>query len=270
VAGHHVDRLRIIVTIRTDPDHGGVATVRAALAATAGQYAMVDERSDTVPTITIHVENATATVRGTDGEPLQNLSSTIEPASLAALSGACIHLARWFGTRDRTPVSSSLNGVVAIELIPAAAGETAIPVERAPMASSAAGVVLNYVGGQPPRAQFRVRNTSATRLYVALLDLTDSFGCSVMFDNWLMPGEALPAFGGRIVPVSIPAWRDASWRVGVNLLKVFASKTDFSAAKLKLDSLLNPKAGGFRDIDEVTEEDSSFWGTTTLRMETRR
>jgi hypothetical protein len=92
------------------------------------------------------------------------------------------HLAVWHGTRDRRTTSSSLNDKVAIELAPMAAGETAVPNDRAPIPLTVGSVAVTYSGDQPPLVPTRKRNTSPTRLSLALLELTDSFGCSLMYN----------------------------------------------------------------------------------------
>ena len=51
---------------------------------------------------------------------------------------------------------------------------------------------------------------------------------------------------------------------------VFATTSPIESSELALGSLLNPKKIAVtRAIEEDEEQDSSFWGTTTLRVVTR-
>ena len=248
-----------------------VAAVKTALVARSGVYALVGSKSGTVPTISIAVESSAAQIIGTDDAPMLNQRFGLDSASLQSLANACVHLARWHGTRDRRPLASTFNDKVIVDLIPVAVGETSVPPDRAPLPVTKGSVVVNYTGDQPPLVQIRMRNTSSARLSVALLDLSDSFGCSVMFNDWIPAGGSALVDGGKIKKMTIASWRDPSFRVGTDLFKIFAATEQFDTDALKLPSLLKPKVdGATRDAEDVDDPDASFWGTSMLRVETRR
>ncbi len=265
-----------------------VVTLREALGRSAVWYAVVESAGPAVPTVTVRVANGSATILDVAGMPMQNLAFKVHAvdatadaaardqaaramtASANAFVDACTHLGTWFGTRDRTPLASTLNGAVTIELVPAAAKEAGIPVDRPAHLATDGAVALKYSGAEPPWVQFRLRNTAAVRLYVALVNLTDSYGCSVMFEDWIPAGATAFAYAGAPKRLRIPDWRGPAVSSATDWLKVFASKGQFAGAQLKLASLLAPAT---REVDEEDDEpptDSSFWGTTTLRVETRR
>lgn len=247
-----------------------VAAVTTALSAGSGLFA-VNASSASTPTVAVQIEAGVARILGADGVPLPNQQFAVDAAGITSLNEACLHLARWYGTRDRTPIASTLNDKVTIEVVPMAAGETVAPVDRAALTPANGVVVLNYAGDRPPVVQFRLRNTASTRLYVALLDLTDSFGCSVKFNDWIPAGGVALAGGGKRYEMSFAGWRDPSFRATTDIMKVFAATEDFSTATLVLGSLLKPKTtGATREAVEEEEPDSSFWGTTTVVVETRR
>jgi hypothetical protein len=76
--------------------------------------------------------------------------------------------------------------------------------------------------------------------------------------------------GGKINGMAIAKWRDPSFSVTTDLMKVFAATESFTTSHLVRPSLLNPNAGGVREAVEEEEPDASFWGTTTLRIDTKR
>lgn len=248
-----------------------VAAVTRALSVRSGVYALVKSKQAAVPTITVSVDSTAAQVIGTDDAPMLNQRFSLEPASLQSLANACVHLARWHGTRDRRPIASTFNDKVFVDLIPVAAGESGVPSDRAPLPTANGSVVATYTGDQPPLVQFRLRNTSTARLFVALIDLSDSYGCSVMFADWIPAGGVALVDGGKIKKLTIASWRDPSYRVGTDLFKIFAATEQFDTDALTLPSLLKPRLdGATRDAEDVDEPDASFWGTTLLRVETRR
>jgi len=68
----------------------------------------------------------------------------------------------------------------------------------------------------------------------------------------------------------VPVWKGAHVTEGTDILKVFAATSPIDSSELALGSLLNPKETAVtRDIEEDEDQDSSFWGTTTLRVVTR-
>jgi hypothetical protein len=258
--------LHVTVT-GSDPDT--VAKIRETLVHDAFAYTVVDKRTDAVPTITVVVAPDGVTCLGDDGVALENLRFGAGDADLNGIAVACAHMATWYGIRDRVPVGSTLNGKVQIELVPATKGETAIPDSRAPFPAPNGVVTLTPDGSEPPRMQVRLRNTSGDRLYVTLLDLSDSFECSVVFSDWIPANSVAFAFGGRPQKLPIPAWRAPTFTVGTEYLKIVASLTEFMAAHYAMESLLAPGTGGTRAFVEEVDE-ASTWGTTNLTVKIHR
>lgn len=258
----------VVVVSGTPADQ--VESVKTTLRAHAGAFAVADTPSTTIPSVSVRVDGTGAQLLGTDGTPLPSQSFALTPGGPTGLTSACTHLATWFGIRDRTPLASTLNNKVTIEVIPVAVGETIVPADRPPMVPVNGTLHLQYVDGKPPRVQFRLRNTSSVPLFVAFLDLSDSFGCAVKLSEKLEPGQVAYSDGGKINGMAIAKWRDPSFTVTTDLMKVFAATESFTTSHLVLPSLLNPNAGGVREAVEEEEPDTSFWGTTTLRIDTKR
>ncbi len=251
-------------------DSAAVARLRAVLGASAVWYALVESAGTTVPTVTVRVADGGVTILDGAGAAMQNLQFTTTDEDFKPIAEACTHLGSWFGTRDRTPIGSTLNGAVTIELVPATAQEAGIPADRPAHPATGNAVLLQYSGDQAPWVQFRLRNTSAVRLYVALVDLTDSYGCSVMFEDWIPAGTTAYAYAGQPKRLRIPDWRGPAVLTATDWLKVFVSKAQFSGEQLKLPSLLAPATREVEEEDDVPTSDSSFWGTTTLKVDTHR
>jgi hypothetical protein len=259
-----------LVVVATGAPADQVLAVRTRLAAHPSMFAVADAPATTVPSITARVDGTTVQLCGTDGEPLANQSFATTPAALDSMAAACAHIATWYGIRDRTPLASTLNDKVVIEVVPVAPGETVVPSDRAALTPANGLLSLAYVDGKPPRVQFRVRNTSTVPLFVALVDLTDSFGAALKLSEKLDPGQVAYGDGGKVNGMAIPKWRDASVTLATDVMKLFAATESFTTAHLVLPSLLNPNAGGTREAVEEEEPDASFWGTTSVRIETRR
>jgi hypothetical protein len=250
-----------------------VSAVTAALQRRRGEFALIDAAGGSVPTVTVMVDATGSTIHGTDGAPLPRQTFAHDEFGLQSLADACVHLARWHGTRDRRPLMSRFNDVVILDVIPMAPGETQVPPDRAPLPVVTGGVTVQYTGETAPLVHFRLRNTSATKLWVAVVSLTDSFACNVCFSDAIPAGGSAILNGSVVKRLLIPAWRDPSYRVATDLYKVFAAdaKEQFSVDRLALPSLLNPKPGGvFREAEDIEEPDTSFWGTSMLRVEIRR
>ncbi len=260
-------QLTVSVTGSPDPV---VAIVRDALEMRSGLYAVTASATPGVPSITAQVSADASELLDAAGSPLRNQRFAHDTHGTRALISAVVHLAKWHGTRDRSPVTSTLNDVVRIDVIPAAEGETLVPDDRAHVPANDGSVVLQYPTPNGTRAKFRLRNTSPLRLYVVLVDLSESFGCSVWFNDWIPAGGTAFAAGNKILRLKVPAWKGDGVTEGTDILKVFAATSPIESSELALESLLNPKETGvFRDIEEDDEQDSSFWGTTTLRVVTR-
>jgi hypothetical protein len=247
-----------------------VGTVRDALQQRSGLYAVAPAPAAGIPSVVAQVTEDATLLLDADGFPMRRQRFAHDEAGRRALVGAVVHLAKWYGIRDRSPVTSSLNDVIAIDVIPAAEGETLVPDDRAPLPVAHGTVEVKYPNPNGARAKFRLRNTSPQRLYVVLAYLPESFGCDVWFNDWIPAGGSAFGYGNRILRLKVPAWKGPDVIAGTNLLKVFAATAPIESSRMVLESLLNPKEdAAFRDIEEDDVQDSSFWGTTTLRVVTR-
>ncbi len=253
----------------TGSEAASVAKIRETLVHDAVTYTVVDTKTDAVPTITVAVGTDGVTVLGDDGIALENLHFGLGDTDVSALSAACAHMATWYGIRDRVPVGSTLNGKVQIELVPATKGETGIPDSRPPFSAANGVVTLTPDASGPPWMQVRIRNTAGDRLYVTMLDLSDSFESSVVFSDWVPANSVAYAFAGRPQKLPIPAWRAPSFTVGTEYLKIVASLTEFVASRYVMESLLAPGTGGTRAFVEEVDEHST-WGTTNLTVKIHR
>jgi hypothetical protein len=260
-------QLTVVVSGTPDPV---VGIVRDALVQRSGLYAVASASTPGIPHVTAQVSAEATHLLDAAGAPLRNQRFAHDTDGTRALITAVVHLAKWYGTRDRSPVGSSLNDAVQIEVLPAAEGEKLVPDDRTPLPAVAGTVEVKYTTTTGARAKFRVRNTSAVRLYVVLVDLSESFGCSVWFNDWIPAVGTGFAAGAKILNLKVPAWKGTGVTEGTDILKVFAATSPIESSELVLESLLNPKeASVTRDIEEDDEQDSSFWGTTTLRVVTR-
>ena len=244
--------------------------VRAQLQASAVFFSVVEQPSST-PLVTVRVGGDAIELVGEDGVALPGLRYPLTDDELGFVASDCTHLAKWYGLRDRTPAGSRFNGAVALELVPVAANEKRPPEDRAPHAPLGETLQLRYDGAEAPRVQMRLRNTSDTRLYVALLDLDDAYGCSTLFADWIPPRSVAYAAGGRAFRLKVMDWRDPSVRVVTDWFKLFAATTQFDADHLQLAALVGPSAVRVRAaIAEDDDEDDSTWGTTRLKVEITR
>ncbi len=260
-------QLTVIVSGSPDPV---VGLVRDTLVQRSGLYAVASTSTPGIPHVTADVSADATTLLDALGVPLRNQRFAHDTDGTRALIAAVVHLARWYGIRDRSPLGSSLNDAVQIELLPAAEGETLLPDDRAPLPAADGTVEVKYRTDAGARAKVRVRNTSAVRLYVVLVDLSESFGCSIWFNDWIPAGGTTFAAGAKILRLKVPAWKGTHVTEGTDILKVFTATSPIESSTLALESLLNPKeALVMRDIEEDEEQDSSFWGTTVLQVITR-
>jgi hypothetical protein len=282
----------LLVTLDPAFDAAIAAPLREALLRRAGWFALA-EAPGRAPTVSIRAEHDTAAgaeqtfaqIIGVDGAPIQGLRFPLEApaadaeesvraratARLAAVAAACQHLGRWYGTRDRANEGSSLNGQVQVELVPVTRGEKNVPDDRPAHQPEASGsVVLRYAQGEPPRVQFRIHNRSSQRLFVALLDLTNTFECAPLFSEWIPAGGTGYVRGGRGFSMQIPAWPDANAPMATDDLKIFAAVGDFDVQRWTLPALVGPSAGGDRAVVFDDEEEAATWGTSLLHVEIRR
>ena len=251
--------------------------VRDGLTGSSPLFEVVD-RAGAVPLITLAVSREAVLVKGTDGVPLQGLNYSLDPAGVEKVTAACIHLANWQRLHDLKPKDSRLNDSVRIELIPVAAGEIAPADDAQPHPASEGTVSLSYADDIPPRIQIRLRNDSNERQYVALLDLTDSFKSWKLFADWIPAGGPTYWGGGRVAPVEIPTWRDATVRSTTDTFKVVAAIEDFDPERWTRPTLLGPsKTAGTRNfggeeeiVVRTAEGVNAFWGATAVTVKTIR
>ena len=246
--------------------------VRSRLAGSSPLFAVVDQAGK-VPFVTALVSSDAVQVQA-DGAPLTGLRYGLDDRGLSALTASCSHLARWYGVRDLAPAGSQLNGQVRVELVPVAATEKVVPDDRPAHPAPNGTLSLAYDGSKGPRVQCRLRNDSKERLYVALLDLNDSFECSKLFGDWIPAGGTGMALDGKAFRLELPAWRDASVRSTTDYFKVIAAISDFDPERWTMPALLGPASRAVVIEDEprarTADGIDAFWGTTVLKVETTR
>jgi Caspase domain len=240
--------------------------IRARLQTEANGRWAVTDRAGRAPAVVTTVSETEVRLAGI--EPVVDVRFTSDEAGVGRLIETCIHLARWYGLRDRRPPGSPLNDTVRIEVVSTSPERAVVPDNRPALPVDEAGaVVVSYANSQPPSAQIRIRNTSDDRLYVVLLDLTDSFGCSTIFADWIPSKGVGFVDAGRAVNLRIALWRDSADRA-TDDFKVFAALEDFDATRFKLTPLLGPKATSMRSVQR--DEEVVSWGTSHLHLEIRR
>jgi hypothetical protein len=106
-----------------------------------------------------------------------------------------------------------------------------------------------------PYVFLRLRNTSDTDLYTALLDLTDRHRCSVLFPTErIAAGHAVDVFDGAI-DVSLPKGRAVEpGAQGRDWLKVLVSAHDFDASSFELPELGEPSTRAATSAPRTTLE----------------
>lgn len=252
------------------------ATVRSALAGVSPRFAVVDQ-AGTVPAITVAVAAGGAEVRGTDGQPLPGLRYALDASGLAGLGVACTHLANWYMLRDLQPTDSRLNGQVVVEIVPVRPEEKIAPADREALPVVDGAVALRYDGPKEPRVQFRIRNNSAEALFVAVLELSDSFKCSKIYGEWIPAGQVGLRDGGKTFRMGIADWRPATTPSATDCYKVVAAVKDFDPERWTMPALLGQPTVRDSKPDEepapvVRQADGAdaFWGTSLLKVVTSR
>jgi hypothetical protein len=276
-----LDRPAIELTIRsTTGDAAALKQVRAALEGHP-LFTVVDTPGSG-PKVVVEIGAKDVRVIGGDGQELPNLRFDLTEAGIRALAGACVHVARWHGLRDRAAAGSTLNDRVNVEIMRVELGEERAPDDRMPLDPVDRTIAIHYADGQAPRVQIRLRNGSDKRVYAALVDLTDSFACVPLFADWLEPGQLGWISGGKVQRLAIPPWKPADAGSVTDVFKVMAATTDFDAERWRQEPLLgvrdrsaqDKKLGDSRDVaDDETPapaRDESFWGASTLTLVTTR
>jgi hypothetical protein len=257
-----------------------LGSIRAALTGHP-LFAMVDQPGD-APVVFVEVDQQSARLVGSDGKELPNLQFPLSEAGVQALAGACAHLAKWHGLRNRTSAASPLNDTITVELLPVAPGEEMAPADRTPLQPTEGAIATKYANGQPPRMQVRLKNHSSKRAYAALLDLTDSFACVPLFADWLEPDGLGWVSGGKVQVLAIPRWKPASVDSVTDFLKVVAATSDFDAERWRQPPLLgvsnraalDETLRGERDMGDseplTPAPEESLWGTSSVTLVTNR
>ena len=264
--------LHVVVAAGDDSD--ARQRVRSYLSGQSATFAVTDGPAR-VPTVTVAVHGERMDVCGDDGVPFAGLRFALDAPGLAALSACCAHLARWYAFREGVPAGSLLNDRVCIDLVPVAPGEKTVPDDRPPYPVTHGQVALQYEGDTGPRVQIRLRNTSDERLYVGLIDLSDTFECSTLFADWIPAGGVGFVGGGKAFRMQVPSWRDASVRSATDDLKAVAAITDFDPERWTMPARLGPPT---RQVIPADEDDDAaaldsldaFWGCTLLKVVTTR
>lgn len=183
-----------------------------------------------------------------DGSPIAGVTRiSADPAGLAGdarlLVSRLEHVARWEQVRTLGDHPSPLAGAVSLHAYPGEAGEAALPADRIEI-PAAGGFRLTYTTGadgswQHPWIFLSVRNETAETLYVAVLDLTDRYACTVlMHAGELGARHEYTLNDGRPLDVKLPAGRPV--RPGESVrdwLKVIVSDVPFDASAFDLDPL---------------------------------
>jgi hypothetical protein len=267
--------LHVVVQTAVGATEAG-AKVRASLAGLSARFAVV-EHAGTVPAITVAVSGDAVDVRGIDGAAVPGMHFALDPSGLAALGLACTHLANWYTLRDLTPANAQLNGQVVVEIVPVQPEERMAPADRAALPVTDGAVALKYDGPKEPRVQFRIRNTAKEPLFVAVLEMSDSFACSKIYGEWIPAGEVGLRDGGKTFRMGIADWRPATTASGTDCYKVVAAVKDFDPERWTMPALLGqPTVRDSKPDEEPAPQvrgadgADAFWGTSLLRVVTSR
>jgi hypothetical protein len=205
-------------------------------------------------------EGATVQITSADHEPLAPPVAT-DDASLAGTVGDLEHIARWLQVRNLTNPSPALEDAVRIEVLRPSADGTTPPPDSAPL--PAGNLEFDYTWTddrwKPPSVHIRLRNTTDTKLFCVLLDLTDRYRMHAE----LYPGEYLAAGGvvdvGRGAPItlSLPPDRQVeAGASGTDWLLLLVSEEPFSSDPFSLPRLREiprqpPARGSGRGISGI-------------------
>lgn len=105
---------------------------------------------------------------------------------------------------------------------------------------------------KPPAFKVKLKNTSSTPLYCALLDLTDRYAVIAgLFDGggvWLKPGEEAWALNNQPLYPTVPKelWEKQGITETKDLLKLIVSTAEFDATLLEQDNLDLPSSRAVR------------------------
>lgn len=176
-----------------------------------------------------------------DGSPaIRSTASAVsldDPARAAmVLVHQLEHLARWEQLRALGNHRSALRDAVTLAIYPANTGETTLPADRRPLDGGDEYTVA-YRDREAPTVFMHLENTSSRDLYVAVLDLTEDFEITVLFEAAMLAAGAevnISAEGGPMrltLPDGVDPVAGARTR---DWLKVVVSETPFDATCLEI------------------------------------
>lgn len=180
--------------------------------------------------------------RSADDRPIVGQLDGLTEANARKAVGRLEHVARWtIAARLRNPAST---------IRPE---ELDVAVVRDGKEHPGPEIRLDYErkdgGWAAPSFKIRLRNKGDRRLYVALLDLTETFKISAALQDGgsirLDPGQEAWAYRGRPIPATVP---DELWKQGVveyrDILKVIACTDEFDARLMQQPALDLPRPPG--------------------------
>lgn len=231
-----------------------------------------------------------------EGRPLFADIPDINGNGTATAVGVLEHIARWRLVRSLTNPVSGLAGAVSVELVPAEGNQTPGWEPAMLIPDSGGAIALNYRWFDrrwvPPRLHIRLHNTTARRLYCALLDLTDRYAIHAgLFDGAdIDPYATGSALHGKPIEFRMPDGHPvAPGASTTDWLLLVASEQEFSVEPFEmtelgvraqarsiqpittggiLDRIAGP--GRMRDAVPSTDVRAAYdWATTLIPVVTR-
>jgi hypothetical protein len=210
-------------------------------------YSVERENADGTTT-TEQVAGAWFRILRADGTPIVADVAGVDAKAASEVVAQLEHLARWELLRGLGDHPSKLRDAVRLVIYPAEPNETSLPADRAAITPSE-GYQLAYRQVNdafvPPQVFVQLENTSDEDLYVAVLDLTDRFGCATgLFPTErVAPKHTVSVWNGKPVPVELPKGREVRSGASVSdWLKVIVSESDFDSSAFVLGALDDPKS----------------------------
>jgi hypothetical protein len=227
---------------------------------------IVDTGEGAAAPLLLHVredaDGGTVQITGADHGPLAP-PVAIDDDGLASTVGDLEHIARWLQVRNLTNPSPALEDAVRIEVLRPSADGTTPPRDSAPLPAGNLEFDYTWTGTrwEPPSVHIRLRNTTGTKLFCVLLDLTDRFRMHAE----LYPGEYLAADGvsdvGRGAPITLslpPDRKVEPGSFGTDWLLLLVSEEPFSSDPFLLPRLREiprqlPARGSGRAISGILD-----------------
>ncbi|MFE6906700.1 caspase family protein [Streptomyces erythrochromogenes] len=282
-----------------DDDAGAIETVRAALSGQggSGMTGLVGPGGDARPADGLRLR---VTARYTDGRPVLAVMRADGSPAAPAVTGhdgdsarrvarQVEHIGRWAMIKEAHESASSTDGLIRVEVVPAAPHEALAPRGRSGMVPNGAGEIeLAYVrtadGWRAPEVFIRLHNDSGRRLWCVLLDLTERYRChAALFPgHYVGAGQVAVAAEGRRVPVTLPAGSPVvPGAVGRDWCKLIVSDHEINTLAFHLPSIdeaggyphnLRSPASSLRDIDLPRPDllgKGNWWATSLTPIVTR-